>query len=159
MKRLWILLALALLLGCLAGCGPDTPKESPAAETADPTAKAEGQAPETEAPADEGQTPETEAPVPTEKSVGSAACSYTIRAVDMDSGKGIEGVVCNFCTDVSCSPVTTGEDGTAVFTGAPARYHVQVLKVPAGWVLSGESEFYTEAGEQSIQLLFTGAVR
>ena len=35
----------------------------------------------------------------------------------------------------------------------------ELLKVPAGWVLSGESEFYTEAGEQSIQLLFTGAVR
>ncbi len=153
MKRLYLLLALVLLLGCLTGCGQARPKESPAPAEA-PAGEATEPAGETE-----DQAPEAETPAPADKGAASAACSYTIRAVNMDNGKGIEGVVCNFCTDLSCSPVTTDEDGTAVFTGAPARYHVQVLKVPVGWVLSGESEFYTEACEQSFQLLFTGAER
>lgn len=131
MRRICMLLVLALLLGCLAGCAADSPKPTPAAdETATPVSENEAPAPE--------------------------VCSYSIRARG-GSGEPIQGAIFNFCTDESCFPVTTDEDGLAVFTGAPARYHVQLLRAPVGWQVEGEAEFTTEPCEQSFDILFAEA--
>ncbi len=74
-----------------------------------------------------------------------AVCRYTVCCYGVDNYEEIEGVVVNFCTDTTCAPIVSGETGEAVFTGAPARYHVQIVQVPEGWVLvEGESEWTTE---------------
>ena len=76
-------------------------------------------------------------------------CTYTVGAYDVSTYEFVAGVVVNFCTDTTCTPVTTTEDGAAVFTGALAVYHVQVVQVPEGWELTGDAEFYSEAYGQT----------
>ena len=71
-------------------------------------------------------------------------CTYTVCVTSLEDGKGIEGVMINFCTDYACTPVTTDEDGTAVFTGDPYKYHVQIIKCPEGFEMPEESDWYTE---------------
>ncbi len=71
-------------------------------------------------------------------------CTYTVNVTSLEDGKGIEGVMINFCTDYACTPVTTDEDGTAVFTGDPYKYHVQIIKCPEGFEMPEESDWYTE---------------
>ena len=71
-------------------------------------------------------------------------CTYTVIVTDIESGGGIDGVIVNFCTDSTCVPITTDEDGTAVFTGEPYKYHVQIIKCPEGFELPEESDWYTE---------------
>ena len=71
-------------------------------------------------------------------------CTYTVNVTSLEDGKGIEGVMINFCTDSACTPVTTDEDGTAVFTGDPYKYHVQIIKCPEGFEMPEESDWYTE---------------
>ncbi len=132
MKKTCILLALLLLLGCLAGCG----------------ASAQANTPEEPDPETSVQPSETNEP--------SQDCRYTIQVFD-GSGNAAAGVVINFCTDLSCRPVTTDENGRAVFTGAPDRYHVQVIKVPGGLQVDGDAEWYTEPYEQSFQVLLKEA--
>ena len=83
-------------------------------------------------------------------------CRYTVCAYDRNY-EPVEGVVVNFCTDVSCSPITTGADGIAVFTGTPARYHVQVIQAPEGLQLSGADSFDTEPYGQTFWLPFMEA--
>ena len=82
--------------------------------------------------------------------------SYTI-ACRGEDGTPVAGVMINFCTDTACSPVSSGEDGNAVFTGAPEEYHVQIVRVPAGWELLGEAEWTTKAESQSFTLTFREA--
>lgn len=93
---------------------------------------------------------------PAEQGADAETCTYTVVAAG-ENGEAIPGVVVNFCTDTSCSPVTTNDDGTAAFTGAPDRYHVQVIRMPDGWQLDGEAEWYTETRAQTFRLLFTEA--
>lgn len=71
-------------------------------------------------------------------------CIYTVVITDLENGEGIEGVIVNFCTDSTCVPVTTDEEGTAVFTGEPYKYHVQIIKCPEGYEMPEESDWYTE---------------
>ncbi len=142
MKRCCLLL---LLLACLAGCRTteSVPKANPApAETPAPAEKPAPApaAPET-APAD---APEAD------------ACTYTVRVEDAD-GSPVAGVMVNFCTDVSCTPITTDDEGRAVFTGPPEEYHVQVIRVPKGWQVRGEAEFHTEPREQSFRVILEEA--
>ena len=81
--------------------------------------------------------------------------SYTVCCYDADNGEAVEGVVINFCTDTACTPVTSGEDGTAVFTGPPANYHVQIVRIPAGWKLAQEeTEWYTESFGETCRIPF-----
>lgn len=87
---------------------------------------------------------------------GSEECTYTVLAVDPD-GAPVAGVTLNFCTDESCTTVTTDDNGTAVFTGAPFAYHVQVIKVPKGFRPDGETEFTTELRDQRFELRITEA--
>ena len=71
-------------------------------------------------------------------------CIYTVVITDLENGEGIEGVIVNFCIDSTCVPVTTDEEGTAVFTGEPYKYHVQIIKCPEGYEMPEESDWYTE---------------
>ena len=64
-------------------------------------------------------------------------------------------MIVNFCTDTACTPVTTSEQGTAVFTGPPERYHVQIVSVPTGWKLAQEeTEWYTEPFGETYRIPF-----
>ena len=85
-----------------------------------------------------------------------ALCTYTVSCQGED-GAGIADVMINFCTDSACTPVTSGEDGAAVFTGAPAQYHVQIIRIPEGWALEGQAEWTTEAKSQDFAISFREA--
>ncbi len=72
-------------------------------------------------------------------------CTYTTYCYGVENYEDVEGVVVNFCTDTTCTPVTSAESGAAVFTGPPTRYHAQIVRIPEGWELaSGQSEWTTE---------------
>lgn len=72
-------------------------------------------------------------------------CTYTVICYGVDNYEGVDGVVINFCTDTSCSPVASSAQGPAVFKGAPASYHVQIVQIPEGWALAdGAAEWTTE---------------
>ena len=88
-----------------------------------------------------------------------ALCSYRVTVLTAQDRTPLQGAVVNFCTDESCQPVVTGENGEAVFTAPPARYHVQAVKLPEGWQLASreDGDFYTEPREQSFQILLTPA--
>lgn len=94
------------------------------------------------------------AAAPAAESADPSACVYTVCAYAGGSGEAIAGVVVNFCSEDSCTPVTTGEDGTAVFTGPAAKYHVQIIQVPEGWEAEGDVEWETEAHEQTFRIPF-----
>ncbi len=83
-------------------------------------------------------------------------CTYTVLIYDVFDYECVEGAVLNFCTDELCVPVTSTKDG-AVFTGPPARYHVQVARLPEGWELLDEGEFVTEPYSQTFWLPMTEA--
>ena len=65
------------------------------------------------------------------------------------NGNPVEGVTVNFCTDVSCVPKESDEDGLITFTGAPDAYHVTIVDVPDGYSWDEDYEMYTarEYGE------------
>ncbi len=85
-----------------------------------------------------------------------ALCTYTVSCRGLD-GRGLAGVMINFCTETTCTPVSSGEDGNAVFTGAPEAYHVQIIRIPEGWELEGQAEWTTEAGDQDFSISFREA--
>lgn len=80
-----------------------------------------------------------------------AVCTWTVCACG-DNGEPVAGVIVNFCTDTACTPVTTTDQGTAVFTGEPGAYHVQIVRVPEGWVLDGDAEWVTEPNDQTFRI-------
>lgn len=82
-------------------------------------------------------------------------CTYTVYAYDSE-GNMVEGVVVNFCSDTSCTPVTTDAEGAATFTGAPGRYHVQIVKMPEGMspYYADYMDFYTEPYAQTFWIPF-----
>ena len=84
---------------------------------------------------------------PDEKA-GNAAQAYIMHVADQD-GNPVEGVTVNFCTDVSCVPKESDEDGLITFTGAPDSYHVTIVDVPDGYSWDEDYEMYTarEYGE------------
>ena len=58
--------------------------------------------------------------------------AYVLQVVDQD-GAPVPGVMAKFCTDVNCVLLQSDGDGRITFTGEPAVYEVQLLKVPAGY--------------------------
>ena len=66
-------------------------------------------------------------------------CTYTVYCYGAENNEDVEGVVINFCTDTACTPVTSAAQGAAVFTGPPAKYHVQIVKIPEGWELAQDA--------------------
>ena len=77
-------------------------------------------------------------PVPA--AAGNAA--YILHVVDQDNAP-VPGVYVNFCTDTACAMRQTDGNGTIVFDGAPDNYHLQLLKVPAGYTADPGFELYT----------------
>ena len=67
------------------------------------------------------------------------SASYSVTFTD-PGGDPVPGCIVNFCTDEMCVPVQADENGVAVFEGAPYEYHLQVIRVPAGYVLKGNLE-------------------
>ena len=84
-------------------------------------------------------------------------CEYTFFALD-ENGQGIEGLVINLCTEDSCTPITTNEDGYAGFVGLPGNYHVQLVKVPAGLSVRNSADWYTEPYPQTFWVFFDGSI-
>ncbi len=86
-------------------------------------------------------------------------CTYTVQCCVKEAGgelTGVAGVVINFCTDTACTPVTTDENGAAVFTGPPAKYHVQIVRVPEGWKpAQEETEWDTGPSGENYRISFT----
>ena len=84
----------------------------------------------------------------------SAEQTYTVRFIDQN-GDPVPGCIVNFCTDTFCMPVVADETGIAQFTGEPYAYHLQVLKVPAGYAFDTTQEFWTEEKGGEITLPVT----
>ena len=76
------------------------------------------------------------------------AQAYTVHVLDQD-GNPVEGVMVNFCTDVSCVPKESDEDALITFTDAPDAYHVTIVDAPDGYSWDEDYEMYTarEYGE------------
>ena len=53
---------------------------------------------------------------------------YTVRLTE-----AVAGFTFTFCTGDVCVPVTTGEDGTAVFEGPAAEYEVRLIRPADGY--------------------------
>ena len=83
----------------------------------------------------------------------SSADAYIIHVVDQN-GDPVPEVYVNFCTDEACVPCESDEDGTIVYTGKPAVYHVQVIDYPEGYSCDESFEMYTTEtyGEWDIRL-------
>ena len=62
--------------------------------------------------------------------------------------------IVNICTDDTCEPRQTGDDGVITYVGVPQVYHLQLLAAPEGYSFDPDNEIYTEAasGEYIIQV-------
>ena len=89
----------------------------------------------------------------TDETAGNTLQAYIMHVVDQD-GSPVEGVTVNFCTDISCVPKESDEDGLITFTGAPDVYHVQIIDVPDGYSWDEDYEMYTarEYGEWALRV-------
>ena len=70
---------------------------------------------------------------------GTPAVAYNVYVCDQDSNP-IPGVYVNFCTDTTCEPRVTDEDGAICFAGKPQSYHLQILKAPEGYSFDADYE-------------------
>ena len=69
--------------------------------------------------------------------------TYTVRVADQN-GDPVPGAYLNFCTDVNCQLTQADENGVITFTGEPAIYHLQILRLPQGYSFDANFEAYTE---------------
>jgi len=74
--------------------------------------------------------------------------AYILHVVDQDNNP-VGEVAVNFCTDASCVPQESDENGLIRFTGDPDVYHVQIIEAPDGYSWDEGFEMYTtrEYGE------------
>lgn len=79
--------------------------------------------------------------------------AYVLHVVDQ-YGEPVPGVYVNFCTDMACVPAKADEQGVITFTGAPDRYHLQLLRVPEGCGFDRDFEMYTgtSCGEWQLRI-------
>ena len=68
--------------------------------------------------------------------------AYTLDVIDQYN-RPVPSVMVSFCTDVACQAETSDENGVVTFTGEPADYHVQVLRVPKGYSFDPDFELRT----------------
>ena len=89
----------------------------------------------------------------TEADTGSQAGAYIIHVLDQN-GDPVPEVCVNFCTDTACVPCESEADGTIVYNGEPAVYHVQIIDYPEGYSCDESFEMYTPAayGEWVLRL-------
>lgn len=73
---------------------------------------------------------------------GNGPQAYILHVVDQENAP-VPEVFVNFCTDVSCVPLESDENGLIVFSGAPDVYHVQVVDIPDGYSCDDDFEMYT----------------
>ena len=83
----------------------------------------------------------------------SSADAYIIHVLDQNDDP-VPEVFVNFCTDTACVPCESDEEGTVVYTGEPAVYHVQIIDYPEGYSCDESFEMYTTEtyGEWVIRL-------
>ena len=74
--------------------------------------------------------------------------------VDQNGVPVVEAAV-GFCLDTGCIPVDTDENGLAVYTGAPASYHIQVVDAPDGYDWPDDTEVYIGPGSGEATLTVT----
>jgi len=78
---------------------------------------------------------------------------YTITVTDQN-GDPVAGAVVNICTDTTCEPQTTDENGFIYYSGEMENYHLEVIKVPEGYDIGDEADLYTgEETRFSIQVV------
>lgn len=77
--------------------------------------------------------------------------TYTVRVVDQNGDPVPEAAVI-FCLDTGCVPVETDENGVAIYSGAPARYHIQVVDAPDEYDYPDDTDTYIgpESGEMTL---------
>lgn len=69
--------------------------------------------------------------------------TYTVSVVDQN-GDPVKGVAVSFCTGATCSFAKSDAEGMIHFEGEPYAYHVDIVKVPAGYSFSPLDDVYTE---------------
>lgn len=74
-----------------------------------------------------------------EELAGAAPMEIAFAALDQ-YGEPVPGTAAQFCTDEFCRLVRADETGRAFFTGAPAAYHLQLLKAPEGYAAASQAE-------------------
>ena len=78
---------------------------------------------------------------------------YVIRFTDAD-GNPLSGVMAKVCDDAACTMITSGEDGSAVFSGEPKAWKVQVLSAPEGVAFDPDAVYpLPEAGGETVIVL------
>ncbi|MBQ9031561.1 MAG: hypothetical protein IJ106_08955 [Parasporobacterium sp.] len=82
---------------------------------------------------------------------GNAA--YIVTVVDQN-GKGVPGVMLQFCTDSVCELVQADENGSVRYEREPYDYEVHVLRAPEGYRFDPGEIFYTglQPGELQIRI-------
>ena len=77
--------------------------------------------------------------------------AYTVIVTDQN-GEPVPGAAVGFCLETGCIPVETDENGAAVYSGAPARYHIQVVDAPDGYDYPDDTDLYIgpESGQETL---------
>lgn len=70
---------------------------------------------------------------------GTPATLYNVYVCDQDENP-VPGVYVNFCTDTTCEPRVSDENGAICFVADPASYHLKILKVPEGYSFDADFE-------------------
>ncbi len=78
----------------------------------------------------------------TDAEAETSADAYILHILDQN-GDPVPEVFVNFCTDEACVPCESDENGTVVYTGEPAVYHVQIIDYPEGYSCDESFEMYT----------------
>ena len=89
---------------------------------------------------------EEETPEAAQRAAGSLHC------IDQ-YGAPVPGVTVSFCTDRSCTALSSDENGLITFTAPAEEGHVQVLRAPAGYSFDPDFEFSTGYGSGEWKLL------
>lgn len=69
--------------------------------------------------------------------------AYSIRLVD-ETGAPVVGAMVTVCTDKSCFPSFSDENGTIAFAGEPYPYALHVMTVPEGYAFDSDREIIME---------------
>ena len=79
--------------------------------------------------------------------------TYTVTVLDQNGDPVAEAAV-GFCLDTGCVPVETDENGVAVFSGAPNRYHIRVVDAPDEYDYPDDTDLYIgpESGEMTLTI-------
>ena len=80
--------------------------------------------------------------------------AYTVRVVDQNGDPVPEAAV-GFCLDTGCIPVETDENGVAVYSGAPNRYHIRVVDAPDEYDYPDDTDTYIGPESGEITLVIT----